>query len=636
MEKNEQNSNKTKVGLVIDYSKFQNKFINNQQIQKNNNKEKISNIDNNKKIDETSKQKNLDQFLNMSGILNENESQSFLLDNLNQNNVKESSSKIINTSKIPKTDRIIFNNNLEDISLDKNDYQNLLTNNFNNLTLNTDNNKILGNFEKNNNFKTVINSAKKQKYAKFLNTNYGETERKKCVNGNLNNKNLIHKLIIKKGKPKKNNMNSYVEMIKKNNLFDTKNYKRNNNKQNNDSFNLFEDNHKYNNSITNLSGISNIATGDYSNNTSRIINKTNNNTNIKSLLFSNFNKQYNEDLNKKKIHHQKNNSYDKYYNINDLDLLTNKSYNKKIKDKNKNKNKINKSNLLIYNNKDKNKNYLYNYNYNSSLKIIENKATKNNNFDNKDKDDVILLLDDIKNKYKNKENKYINQQKNMKNEIQILREKLKKLSVNEVMYQVEIEKLKRNNNDIKNEQINTNFINNNNINNSQLNINNNPFNDFNKINNSNEINFGQKLDNIIKSNDNQNNNQNNNIGFNNNKLLEIFNLDKNFLVGENLVGSGETIDYKEIFNKYPQLKQFIQILVKKYNNEKEYRIRLEEKTVEIFSNDMKTINTLEKKIKKYEANKHFKVNSSLNISSDGCFSDNNMTKNSCKSYEKIL
>ncbi len=51
---------------------------------------------------------------------------------------------------------------------------------------------------------------------------------------------------------------------------------------------------------------------------------------------------------------------------------------------------------------------------------------------------------------------------------------------------------------------------------------------------------------------------------------------------------------------------------------------------------MKTINTLEKKIKKYEANKHFKVNSSLNISSDGCFSDNNMTKNSCKSYEKIL
>ena len=87
--------------------------------------------------------------------------------------------------------------------------------------------------------------------------------------------------------------------------------------------------------------------------------------------------------------------------------------------------------------------------------------------------------------------------------------------------------------------------------------------------------------------------------------------------------------YKEIFEKYPQLKKFIQILVNNYKNEKEYRKRLEEKTIEIFSNDMKTVNTLENKIKKYEGKRHFKINSSLNISSDGGLSDNNLTKNSC-------
>ena len=46
---------------------------------------------------------------------------------------------------------------------------------------------------------------------------------------------------------------------------------------------------------------------------------------------------------------------------------------------------------------------------------------------------------------------------------------------------------------------------------------------------------------------------------------------------------------------------------------------------------MKTINILEKKIKKYEDNnKQFKNNSSLNISLDAGLSDN-INKNSCKS-----
>ena len=177
-------------------------------------------------------------------------------------------------------------------------------------------------------------------------------------------------------------------------------------------------------------------------------------------------------------------------------------------------------------------------------------------------------------------------------------------------------------------------------------LNHNLFNDINNNNNiqSNEIVFEQKLDNIIQKNKNQNNNKNlssflNNKNENNkfDKLLEIFNLDKNFFAGENITGADdEDINYNEIFSKYPQLKQFVQILVKKYNNEKEYRIRLEEKTVEIFTNDMKTINILEKKLKKYEANRQFRINSSLNLSSDGGLSDNNITKNSFKSSDKVI
>ncbi len=81
------------------------------------------------------------------------------------------------------------------------------------------------------------------------------------------------------------------------------------------------------------------------------------------------------------------------------------------------------------------------------------------------------------------------------------------------------------------------------------------------------------------------------------------------------------------------MKNLFQILVNKYKNEKEYRIRLEEKTVEIFTNDMKTINNLEKKLKRYEGNRNFR---SFNKSYEGGLSDNNFTKNSCQSCDKIL
>ena len=430
-------------------------------------------------------------------------------------------------------------------------------------------------------------------------------------------------------------------MIKKNNLFDVKKDKKKYNlRNNNDKFNLFnEDNNRYNNSMTSISGLSNIIPnkiliGDLSNKNSKIAKankkvKDDKDDKIQNILFSNYNKKYDEDLNhnKKKSNYHKNISYDKYFNINDLDLLKNKIKNKTSRERSKDR--INNSGLLIYTNNKKEKNKKILFNNNSKI--------KNNEIESQ-KDEVFILLDNIKNKYKNQENKYINQQINMKNEIEILREQLKKLSVNEALYQVEIEKLKRKNskNNIEKE---------NNSQNLKLKLNHNLFNDINNNNNiqSNEIVFEQKLDNIIQKNKNQNNNKNLSSFLNNkiennkyDKLLEIFNIDKNMLVGETITGEDDDINYNDIFSKYPQLKQFIQILVKKYNNEKEYRIRLEEKTVEIFTNDMKTINILEKKLKKYEANRQFRINSSLNLSSDGGLSDNNITKNSCKSCDKVI
>jgi hypothetical protein len=584
--KNINNSNLQNLGLSIDYSKFQCKFNNNNQSSNAGSKKHINNFiknDSKKENDnEISKQKNLDQFLNVSGILNE--SQSSLLNN---------SAKNKDLNKRSKMGKINFITNLDDISIGQNEDENLITLNYNDLIKNNIKNP-----------KTTVNSKEKKKYVKFLKTNFAETERKKDIDENIIIKNnLIPKCQTKRENHKKNIMNSYVQMIKKNNLIEKRNHRGRKdiyNRVNND--NLFiEDNNKCNNSITTFLGISNVPP----NNTLTMGNSTNNKN--KNILFSNFNKRYDEDLNKSKVnHHHKNISYDKYFNISDLDLMLKRTKNNKKK--NQNFNKVNKSSFLISSNNNKyNNNIIFN-NYNSSLKIYESsKQIKND----ESKDEVMILLDNIKNKYKNKENKYINQQKYMKNEIDILREKLKKLSVKEALHQVEIEKLKRTNNCEEN----------NNCEKNQQNY------------------FEQKLDSLIEkhNNTNQNNNENLSLFSKKNKfdkLLHIFNLEKNFLAGEN-ISEEENINYEEIFNKYPQLKEFIQILIDKYNNEKEYRIRLEEKTIEIFTNDMKTINNLEKKIKKYESNKH-KINSSLNISSDGGLSDNNITKNSCKSCDKIL
>ena len=674
MEENEKNSNKNqnkpkkKFGLTIDYSKFQNKFINNShdsnykkkinfynnENNEENIQEKINNNNNEKIINDISnKHKNLEHFLNVSEILNENDSQSLLLENTNQNNQKESNLKINNNEdNINKIDKKLINNNLDDILIGGNDEINLLTVNYNDLIINKD--KNYGKIKIDRNFKSPVNSSKKKNYIKFLNHNKVDLDRKK--NSNNNKRNIFSKFITQKNNKniKKNKNNSYVQLIKKNNLFEPKNGNKYPDKQKkNESFNLLNEfNYKHNSSITNLSDISNIAptsttNTDISYTNSKISYKTiNKKKKTENILFSEFNKKYNNNfkkmiVKKKKISNNKNNiSYDnnKYFNISDLNLMSNKIHDKKKLNKNNiNEEKINKSNLLIYSHgkKRRSKDSIYNKYLSLGNKPI--KAYKNNT-ERGSKNDLTHLLDNIKDKFKNKENTYLNQQKNMKNEIDILREKLKKLTVNEALYQVEIEKLKR-----KNDNKNGNNINKEQYNNKiELKLNKDELN-LNDIN-SNEKYLGQKLENIIQNqiNNNKNNNMNQST-FSNNKnvnqleqLLKVFNLDKSIFNGENLNEEYEDVNYIDILNKYPNLRKFIDVLANKYKNEKKYRIRLEEKTVEIFTNDMKTINILEKKIKKYEGNRHFRISSSLNVSSDGGFSDNNITKNSYQSCDKIL
>ncbi len=242
---------------------------------------------------------------------------------------------------------------------------------------------------------------------------------------------------------------------------------------------------------------------------------------------------------KKTIGQKKHNSIDNQniFNISDLNVVNKKTQNSKKKIQNIKKensgnninNNINKCNSLKQ--RHKKKNLFYNK-YLTSQQIKTNKQ----NTDRRKEDDLKSLLDNIKTSFKQTENKFINQQKNMKNDIDILREKLKQLSVNDALYQVEIEKLKRN----KTGNIN-------------------KLSDNNNINNIKENNFEQKLDVIIQNHsnmDDNNNNSNNQNMTNNNenmkkfeKFLEMFNLDKSIFNGENISGDYEDIDYIGVFNK---------------------------------------------------------------------------------------
>ena len=570
----ESSSKRKKFNLVIDYSKFQNNFMNN--LKKEENKEKNNQEEKDNKINQTPKSKNYDQFLNVSEILNENLSQSSLNEQENQKNKNEMDNNKIKENKSNKINKSLFNNNiLDNFSIGESDEPNLLGYNDLLMTYNNDNNnnkrkKLDKNKKENDYNKTSLNSyRKKRNYVKFLNKNNLELKLSKTID---------------------KEKTSYAKINEKNKLFKEKNYK---NKFTNrsDNFN--------NNSVLTLSDISNIPsttttidfiTGNTSKNFS---NKSYYNNTVNSNLIMNKN---NKNMSNKRLHSKENS----YHSVNEIKLNNNNINRKRKKSYEK------QNNLMIYVNK--------------------KKPSENEN--KNEKDDLIYLLDNIKTKYKKQENKFINQQNNMKSEIEILREKLKTLSVNEALYQVEIEKLKRKNN---NENSNLN-----------------DKNEFGHIDNTSEKNFFEKkLDDIIVKHNKENNNNINLYSFskkpfnsNFEQLLDFFNLDKDLFSGDNIfLENEESFNYEKVFNEYPQIKKFIELLVKKYKNEKEYRTRLEEKTVEIFTNDMKTINILEQKIKKYEENnKHYKINSSLNASLDIGFSDN-ITKNSfksCKSCDKMI
>ena len=390
-ENKEENSKKKKFSLAIDYSKFQNNFMNSKKkeeaIEKNKNEEK-----NNQNQSTAQKAKNYDQFLNMSEILNENNiSQSSLNENETSKNKIE-----INNSKY-RNNKI---SNFDNFSMES-DEQNLLLS-YNELTMSYNDNKrsrLDTNF--NNKIikdafnKTTLHSYKKKKnYVKFINKNNLELSLSNTVNNNKN-----------KGKEKI----SYAKLSAKNRLFKEKKY-RNQYAKKNGKMNLFNEINPYNfnnNSVLTLSDISNVpsttTTVDFitGNNSKSLSSKNISNYQVnKTNYISNY-KNNNSVLNQNNKNNQKKGAIEsKYHSVNELkEIYSHHCITKRRKKSHERTN----SNLMLYVNKSR-------------------PVSTNKNSNNKEKDDLIYLLDNIKTKYKNQENKFINQQKNMKSEIEILRE----------------------------------------------------------------------------------------------------------------------------------------------------------------------------------------------------------------------
>ena len=694
--KDEQKSNK--FGLVIDFSKFNSKPLLEQDIplQEVSIDHKISL----NKNESSPKQKNLDHFLNISGVLNEsNDQSSFILniqkndiddellvdnnfynninnlnDNLNElnsptdktkttglsnqfsnnlinnvlnNNTSRADNKKYNKSNISScledsliTSDLNLNNikfnelNDETISINKCEsppkknkdpssyagmYQNSSTGKNKMLKINDNNLKsadLLLNTER-------VSNKNQKKYVKFLNkfpeNNYNSNKKVNSYAEIMKNYNTLEREKEKEKLMKEKEKKCIPESIKENNSED-----------------IFCKN-------SNSLEISNIPLSPVQNNTKRSAKYYNDtrNKDKNSLL----NKIRNKTVDKAKKLDKS--SLEKYFQVSDL-TTTNKSKKKhKLSVQNKNKNptslntsknindsihssfSIKKVNSGQNNSKSKSKNKTkYNKNGHRNLNdYINSSNISNSNPNNKiaihkeRENNINNLLENIKYKYKNRENKFIKQQNNMKAEIEILREKLKTLSVNEALYKVEIEKLKRKNINISSNSINSS------VNSSATKTPNKKSNNI-YTTSKKEKNFGQKLDELI-SQHNDNNNLNN--------LLDIFGLDTDLFEGEdknNIIDSNE--NYVEILEKYPGLTKFIGFLSDKYKREKEYRIKLEEKTVEIFTNDMKTINNLENKIIKLQKEKNSRISNNINNSFENNFIDNNTTRNSFKSCDNLI
>lgn len=254
---------------------------------------------------------------------------------------------------------------------------------------------------------------------------------------------------------------------------------------------------------------------------------------------------------------------------------------------------------------------------------------------------VVELLENIKEKYQIEEQRYIDKEQDLLNEIQILREKIKQFSINETNYQIEIEKLKRkkNNSSINLEDQQTSITNNTKI--SDISIS--KLDEFPKDLNSlllkapsNNVNIEQKK----QSNSSQFSSNTNNCKVKSFfKLFKFFGLNKNLFCEKkdesDFMEDVEEIDYDAIFSKYPQIKSFIQLIANRLNKECESRLVLEEKTLQIFTNDIKTIDNLEKKLKKYE-NKNIRKKVKLNLNGSTSSIINNTTQNSIKSCDVYI
>lgn len=77
---------------------------------------------------------------------------------------------------------------------------------------------------------------------------------------------------------------------------------------------------------------------------------------------------------------------------------------------------------------------------------------------------------------------------------------------------------------------------------------------------------------------------------------KIFDISKNLNLLLLKKNKDNNIIYEKCFEQYPEIKVLIYLLINKFNKEHESKLLLEEKLVELLSNNMKTINNLEKQI----------------------------------------
>ena len=567
----------------------------------------------------------------------------------------DSSKNIVNRKKIRKENKSIsfelndnFQNspinNLKDNNLKENsidyevklkDEKNQLKINYNNIiNLNIDykkqNNNNLEVFLNNNIDDININKDDKNKksyYDKFINTNnniYLPNSLNEDNNSNNNNSNK--KIISLNLSQKEKNFNNNKIKI-------SYPYSRNSRIENK----IMENSLNKNNGF-----LTPIKLTQNSDNKHIKINKTKNKLSYtqiinNSKLFSPFK---NDKKSKFNLWKTRNNPF-KYVNIKNSKNNKNKSQNfsknssfihieefpKKIK---KYKDLSNYLNIPNNNNKNKlNKTYLYidklDNNKNKKSRNLEKiNIKKYYSYDKENENKINDLINDFKTKVENNKNQNFIKNKEMINEIQILKEKLKIYSQKNSSLQKEIEYLKKmrfNNNVEKEEKINDK----NNISDFQMRLNNITEKYSYKKNNVCDF-LNKDNDNINESkikisiNNNEKDNYFNKLNLVN-KLFKIFNLEDmpslnkdNFILKEECNSNMDEKEieqennYDKIFIENPQLKNFIKELCKKLKEEKVYREKLEEKTIQIFNNDIKTIDMLEKKLKKYENNQKNKLN----------------------------